>query len=85
MKLTPDQPKSVLLIGAEDILPDRTLYLPLMTAVARAQLIVIAVRGLRSYTQPELRDIFDMGYLHIFGSLQRVRQISYELRLRRQP
>ena len=68
---------------AEEILPDRTLYLPLMTAIARAQLIVIVVRGLRSYTQPELRDIFDLGYLHIFGSLQRVRQISYELRLRR--
>ena len=68
---------------ADTILPDPQLHLPLMTAVARAQLIVIASRGLRCYTQSELRDIFDRGYLEIFGSLQRVWQISYQIRLRR--
>ena len=68
---------------ADSVFPDQQLYLPLMTAVARAQLIVIACRGLRCYTQSELRHIFDRGYLQIFGSLQRVHTISYQLRLRR--
>ena len=68
---------------ADATLPDPELHLPLMTAVARAQLIVISTRGLRCYTQSELRDIFDRGYLEMFGSLQRVWQISYLLRLQR--
>ena len=68
---------------ADGILPDPRLHLPLMMAVARAQLIVIASRGLRCYTRPELQDIFDRGYLSVFGSLQRVWDLSYQLRLAR--
>ena len=64
-------------------LPDPALFLPLLTAVARAQLIIIAVRGLRCYTEPELRDIFDRGYITFFGALQSVRNISYRIRLAR--
>ena len=67
----------------DSVLPSPQLYLPLMTAVARAQLIIIASRGLRCYTQSELRNIFDCGYLELFGCLQRLRNISYELRLHR--
>lgn len=67
---------------ADTVLPDPQLHLPLMTAVARAQLIVIASRGLRCYTQSELRQIFDRGYLIMFGSLQYLWNIIYQLRLR---
>ena len=68
---------------ADNILPDPQLHRPLMTAVARAQLIIIAGRGLRCYTQAEFRDIFDQGFLSIFGSLQHIRTLSYHIRLRR--
>ena len=68
---------------ADATLPHPELYLPLMTAVARTQLIIIASRGLRCYTQSELRHIFERGYLEFFGCLQQVRNISYQLRLRR--
>ena len=69
--------------GGDTILPHSSLYVPLMTAIARTQLIIIASRRLRVYKQSELRDIFDQGYLVIFGCLQRVRQISYRLRVQR--
>ena len=68
---------------ADSLLPTPAYYLPLMTAISRAQLIVIAVRGLRCYTQAEFRDIFDQGYIIYFGCLQQVRQLSYEGRLQR--
>lgn len=68
---------------ADGILPDPQLHAPLMTAVARAQLVVISSRGLRCYKPSELRDIFDRGYLEIFGCLQHVWDISYQLRLTR--
>ena len=69
--------------AADTILPHHSLYEPLMTAIARTQLIIIASRGLRVYKQSELRDIFDQGYLMIFGCLQRLREICYRLRVRR--
>ena len=68
---------------SDGVLPDPRLHLPLMSAVAAAQLVLIASRGLRCYTQPELRDIFDRGYLTIFAGLQHVLNISYQLRLAR--
>ena len=54
-----------------------------MTAITRTQLILIASRGLRCYTQAEYRDIFDRGYLMIFGCLQQVRRLSYDGLLQR--
>ena len=69
--------------AVDTVLPHPSLHMPLMTAIARAQLIIIASRGLRVYKQSELRDIFDQGYLVVFGCLQRVHQISYRLRVER--
>ena len=68
---------------ADGTLPDPRFHLPLMTALARAQLVVIAARGLRCYTKSELVNIFDRGYIEIFGSLQHVCQLSYQFRLQR--
>lgn len=63
--------------GPDDIIVDR-VYMPLATAVAQAQRILIAARGRRSYSKEELVDIFDKGYILLFGSLECVRQYSYE-------
>ena len=52
--------------------------MPLATAVAQAQLILIAARGRRSYSKTELINIFDKGYIMLFGSLESVRQFNYE-------
>ena len=68
---------------ADSLLPTPAYYQPLMTAISRAQLIIIAARGLRCYTQAEFRDIFDQGYIIFFGCLQQVRHLSYEGRLQR--
>ena len=50
---------------------------PLLTAIARAQLLVIAVRGCRAYTVRELQVIFDEGYKILFGALEDVYAILY--------
>jgi hypothetical protein len=70
-------------ITADSVLPDIRLHFPLMTAISRAQLMLIASRGLRLYTQSELRDIFDQGYLEMFSALESVRRISHEIRVAR--
>ena len=61
----------------DDIIPAR-FYMPLATAIATAQLIVIAARGRRSYSLPELTEIFDKGYVLLFGSLESVREELYK-------
>ena len=63
--------------GPDDIIVER-VYMPLATAVAQAQLILIAARGRRSYSKTELINIFDKGYIMLFGSLESVRQFNYE-------
>lgn len=50
---------------------------PLMTAIAHAQLIFIAVTGKRKYNRVELETIFDRGYLMIFGGLEQIRARHY--------
>lgn len=50
---------------------------PLMTAIAHAQLIFIAVTGKRPYNRVELETIFDRGYLMIFGGLEQIRARKY--------
>ena len=53
--------------------------MPLATAVAQAQRILIAVlRGQRSYTKEELIDIFDKVFVLLFGALESIRKLSYE-------
>ena len=69
--------------GGEDteIWPEGVL-LPLTTAVAHAQLVLLALRGRRSYTKRELQVIFDRGYVMMFGALETVRQIHHDICMR---
>ena len=65
-----------------DMIPEPLRY-PVLTMVANAQLMIIAVSGHRSYTVPELEAIFDQGYILIFGALESIRQMLYEEKMRR--
>ena len=53
------------------------MLLSLSTALAHIQLVLVALRGRRLYTVPELKRIFDRGYVIIFGSLEAVHEIHY--------
>ena len=64
-----------------DILPPNVRQ-PLLSAIAYAQLINIAVRGRRSYTVEELEMIFDRGFKILFGVLQSLLHIDYDTRCR---
>ena len=64
-----------------DILPDPRVRMPLLTAIAHAQVMVVAARGLRSYTEPELKNIFDRGFVLLFGALEFIREITFNERL----
>jgi len=68
--------------GPDDIIGER-VYMPLATAVAQAQLMLIATRGRRSYSKQELVEIFDKGFVLMFGALESVRQASYEHKVRK--
>ena len=68
--------------GPDDIIGDR-VYMPLATAVAQAQRMLIAARGRRSYSKEELVDIFDKGFVLLFGALESVRQASYEQKVQK--
>lgn len=60
---------------------DMRVYFPLATAIANAQLILIAVRGRRNYSLAELDTIFNKGYVVMFGALESVESIVYRKRL----
>lgn len=62
-----------------DVFP-REVHDALLTALAHAQLILIAVSGRRLYTKPELQTIFDRGYLMIFGALESIRARDFNAR-----
>ena len=62
-----------------DLFPEN-IRQPLLTAVSYAQLLLIAVRGRRSYTVPELRRIFDDGFKIMFAALQSVLFVDYNKR-----
>ena len=47
-----------------------------LTAIARAQLMLIAVRGRREYTMSELRTIFDDGYCELFAALEHIHAVQ---------
>ena len=66
--------------SGDDILPEIAMT-PLRTAVAHTQLILIACRGQRMYTEQELRLIFDRGFLTIFAALESVKQWEYNCRV----
>ena len=60
-----------------EILPEYA-RLPVLRAIARAQLCVIASRGLRSYTEAELVSIYDEGYVVFYRNLETLYHIAHE-------
>ena len=62
-----------------EMVPDNVRQ-PLLTVIAYAQLLLIAVRGRRGYTQSQLETIFDKGYKVLFGALQSLLFIDYNKR-----
>ena len=63
-----------------DIIPHPNLREPLLSAIANAQLLLIASRGNRSYTKAELQQIFDRGYLDLFSNLEFLRSASFAIK-----
>lgn len=63
------------------ILPAR-IHVPLASAVAHAQLMLLAVRGKRSYTKTELEQIFDRGFISFFGAMETVNMQVHEAAVR---
>lgn len=63
------------------IFPQR-IHVPLASAVARTQLMVLSVRGRRSYTKSELELIFDDGFVAFFGALESLNVEVYEAAVR---
>ena len=64
-----------------DILP-QDMREPFLTALAYAQLMIIATSGHRSYTKNEFQTIFDRGYVLLFGALQRIHHLDFNGRVR---
>ena len=62
--------------------PNRQVYYAMAAAIAQAQLMMLAVKGRRSYTKPELQIIFDRGYVAFFPAIERVRELHYNTLLR---
>ena len=60
-------------LGHDAAILDQQFREPVLTALARVQLIIIASSGLRSYTEDELKMIFDTGYVIVFRALQTIR------------
>ena len=50
---------------------------PVLTALAHAQLMVIASRGFRSYNITELELIYDKGYILFFAALEKIYELCY--------
>ena len=63
------------------VIPNPRLRAPLLTAIAHAQLMLIAARGGRSYSRVELKTIFDKGNLMYFSSLETIWDIVRQHRL----
>jgi hypothetical protein len=53
---------------------------PLLTAVAYAQLLFLASSAKRSYTERELRIIFDNGFKKFIDSLETLHLLDYNAR-----
>ena len=64
------------------ILPPR-LRDPMLTAIAHAQLLIIACSGQRSYNRNELIAIFDQSWLALFGALERVHALLHVMQVER--
>jgi hypothetical protein len=64
-----------------DIIPDQRYRTPLLEAIAWAQLMIIAARGLRSYTEEELNIVYNRGYLRFFAAMEELRRLDYDARV----
>ena len=51
---------------------------PFLIAIARAQIMLIAARGMRPYNEPELREIFDRGYVLFFDAMERIHDVNHD-------
>ena len=58
-------------------LPERVRD-PFLMAIARAQVMLIATRGMRPYNKSELREIFDRGYVLFFGAMEQIHHINHD-------
>ena len=63
-----------------DILPP-CVREPMLTAIAHAQLLIIASSGLRSYNHNELTTIFDKSWVLLFGALEKVYSECHSMRV----
>ena len=63
-------------LGHDAAILDPGFRVPLLTALAHVQLIIIASSGLRSYTEHELKLIFDTGYIVVFRAFQTIRTLG---------
>ena len=60
-----------------ECLPERVRE-AFLTSISRAQLMFIASRGGRSYTKPELHEIFDRGFIEFFGALEFIYHFTHD-------
>ena len=51
---------------------------PILTAISTVQIMVMAARGLRCYSIPELRLIYDRGYVLFFSAMERVYHLGHD-------
>ena len=63
-------------LGHDAAILDPGFRVPILTALAHVQLIIIASSGLRSYTEAELKLIFDTGYIVVFRAFQTIRTLG---------
>jgi len=60
---------------------------PFLTMIAYAQIILIAVRGRRAYNVRELREIFDVGWIMLFGAMEtilsQIHAVNYEKKMKK--
>ena len=64
-------------LGHDALCLPEDVRIPILNAIASAQLVLIAVRGLRSFTKTELHEIFVRGYVRIFRGLELIHARHY--------
>ena len=57
---------------------------PFLTVIARVQLILISTRGCRSYNVSELNEIFERGWVILFGALEEIHARAHRIRFAKQ-
>ena len=65
-------------LGHQGVILPENVRIPMLTAIAHAQLIILACRGRREYTKSELSQIYDNGYVQVFQSLEHINRVSHD-------